>query len=50
MGRPQKMCAVRSRACARRVRARKGALAVVLLRDISVYSEGLFYLVKVERR
>ena len=49
MGRPQKMCAVRSRACARRVRALKGALGVVLLRAcISVYSEGLFYLVKVE--
>jgi len=47
--RTQKMCAVRPRACARRVRARKGALAVVLLKAcISVYFEDLCYLVKVE--
>jgi len=33
------------------VRAHKGALAIILLRAcISVYSEGLFYLVKVEKR
>jgi len=44
------MRAVRSRAWARRVRAHKGALAVVLRRAcISVYSEGLFYLVKDEK-